>query len=308
MKEQLVLDISDVEYASRLCHAMASPKRLRILALLDEKPLNISELSKQLQEPLSSTATAVSVLEKVGLVISKSTPGVRGAQKLCALKADSVFMQIKRIQNSSLEDVYVEQMPIGNYCDFKVSAPCGLISENAYISSEDNTCAFFMPEHISAQLIWFSAGYLEYRFFNRLIRRNKMPRMIEFSFELCSEAPGYDSNWKSDITIWLNHVRIGTLFSAGDYGTRRGQLNPEWWDNNNTQYGLIHRVCVTEEGTLLDEELFPQFTMNDLNLKHADYISFQIGAEEDARYAGGLNLFGEKFGDHPQAIVMRAVF
>lgn len=106
--------------------------RLRILALLDEKPLNISELSQQLHVPLSSTATAISVLEKAGLVISKSTPGVRGAQKLCALKVDSMFMQIKKIPNSSMEDVYVEQMPIGNYCDFRVSAPCGIISENAY--------------------------------------------------------------------------------------------------------------------------------------------------------------------------------
>lgn len=308
MKEKLVLDISDIDGVSQICHAMASPMRLRILALLDEKPLNISELSQQLQVPLSSTATAISVLEKAGLVISKSTPGVRGAQKLCALKVDSMFMQIKKVPNSSMEDVYVEQMPIGNYCDFRVSAPCGIISENAYISSEDSPYGFFQPEHIQAQLIWFSVGYLEYRFFNHLMRRNKTPRMIEFSFEMCSEAPGYDSNWKSDVTVWLNQVRIGTLFSPGDYGSRRGQLNPEWWDNNNTQYGMIHRVCITEEGTLLDDELFPQFTIGHLNLQHIDYISLRIGVEKDARYAGGLNLFGEKFGDHPQAIIMRAVF
>lgn len=103
-------------------------------------------------------------------------------------------------------------------------------------------------------------------------------------------------------------MRIGTLFSPGDYGNRRGQLNPEWWDNNNTQYGMIHRVCITEEGTLLDDELFPQFTIEHLNLQRNDYISFRIGVEKNARYAGGLNLFGEKFGDHPQSIIMRAVF
>ena len=80
-----MLDISDIDRASEICHALASPLRLRVLGMLDEKPLNISELSQQLQVPLSSTATAVSVLEKAGLVISKSTPGVRGAQKLCAL-------------------------------------------------------------------------------------------------------------------------------------------------------------------------------------------------------------------------------
>lgn len=308
MKEKLVLDISDIERVSEICHAMASPIRLRILALLDEKPLNISELCQQLQVPLSSTATAVSILEKAGLVISKSTPGVRGAQKLCALKVDSMFMQIKKIPTSGMEDSYVERMPIGNFCDFKVSAPCGIISENAYISSEDSPYGFFLPEHVQAQLIWFSIGYLEYRFFSHHMRRNKTPRMIEFSFELCSEAPGYDSNWKSDITVWLNHVRIGTLFSLGDYGNRRGQLNPDWWDKNNTQYGMLHRICITEEGTYLDDELYTQFTIKDLNLRESDYISLKVGVEKDARYAGGLNLFGEKFGDHPQPIIMRAVF
>lgn len=308
MKEKLVLDIGNVDQVASICHAMASPLRLKILALLDEKPLNISELCQRLQVPLSSTATAVNILEKAGLVISKSTPGVRGAQKLCALKVDSLFMQLKNIGNTSTEDVYTVRMPIGNYCDFKVDAPCGIISENAYISQEDSPYGFFLPEHTQAQLLWFTVGYLEYRFFSRFLRRNTPPRMIEFSFELCSEAPGYNSDWRSDITIWLNHQRIGTFTSPGDYGNRRGQLNPSWWDNNNTQYGMIHRVLITEEGTQLDDELFPSFTISSLRLSELDYISLKIGVEKDARYVGGLNLFGEKFGDHPQPIVMRAIF
>lgn len=308
MKEKLILDISDVEYSAQVCHALASPIRLRILSLLDERPLNISEICQRLQVPLSSTATAVNILEKAGLVISRSTPGVRGAQKLCALRVDSLFMQVKKAQASGEEDTYVERMPIGNYCDFQIGAPCGILSEHGYISNEDSPYGFFLPEHTKAQLIWFSLGYLEYRFFNRQMCRKKEPRMIEFSFEMCSEAPGYDSNWKSDITVWLNGVRIGTLFSSGDFGNRRGQLNPDWWDNNNTQYGLLHRVCVMKEGTLLDDEFFPEFTIADFHLRKTDYISLKIGVEKDAQYAGGINLFGEKFGDYPQPIVMRAVF
>ena len=45
MKEKLVLDISDIDGVSQICHAMASPIRLRILALLDEKPLIFSGFS-----------------------------------------------------------------------------------------------------------------------------------------------------------------------------------------------------------------------------------------------------------------------
>ena len=308
MKEKLILNLSDAQRVTEISHALASPIRLSILSLIEDKPLNISELAKQLGIPLSSAALAVSVLEKAGLVITTSKPGVRGAQKLCALKVDSLFVQIKSNNCSSQEDVIVEQMPIGNYFDFQVGAPCGIVTENAFISSEDSLYGFYLPEHSQAQLLWLTIGYLEYRFPNYRLRRACNPKEIEFSFELCSEAPGYNSDWRSDITIWLNHQRIGTFTSPGDYGNRRGQLNPSWWDNNNTQYGMIHRVLITEEGTQLDDELFPNFTISSLHLSELDYISLKIGVEKDARYVGGLNLFGEKFGDHPQPIVMRAIF
>lgn len=308
MKEKLVLDIANVEQVSSICHAMSSPIRLRILSLIEEKPLNISELSQQLQIPLSTTAQSIAILEKAGLIISTSKPGVRGAQKLCALKVDSLFMQIKNTSDTGSEDVYVQQMPIGNYSDFRVNAPCGIVTEKAFIAPEDSPYGFFLPEHTQAQLLWFTSGHLEYRFFNKFLRRSTLPKSVEFSFELCSEAPGYNSEWRSEITVWLNDRRIGCLVSLGDYGNRRGRLNPSWWDYNNTQYGILHRVCITAEGTLLDDALYPEFTIDHLKPGDQDYLSFKIGVEESARYVGGLNLFGEKFGDYPQAIVMRAVF
>jgi len=36
-----------------------------------------------------------------------------------------------------------------------------------------------------------------------------------------------------------------------------------------------------------------------------DYISFKIGVKEDSKYVGGINLFGNKFGDFEQNIDMR---
>jgi predicted transcriptional regulator len=31
----------------------------------------------------------------------------------------------------------------------------------------------------------------------------------------------------------------------------------------------------------------------------------KIGVKPDAKYVGGFNLFGEKFGDYPQSIIMQ---
>lgn len=36
-----------------------------------------------------------------------------------------------------------------------------------------------------------------------------------------------------------------------------------------------------------------------------DYISARIGIKDSAKNIGGINIFGEKFGDHPQDVVMR---
>ena len=308
MKEKLSIGITDIEKVAEIAHALSSPVRLKILSLIEEKPLNISKIADELQMPLSSTALAIRELEKSGLVITTSKPGVRGSQKLCGLKVDSLFIQIKDQEISSSEDIYVEQMPIGNYSDFRIVAPCGILSKDGFITPEDSPQGFFMPEHVNAQLIWFTKGYLEYRFFNRFLRRAKFPQSIEFSFEMCSEAPGYNSEWRSDISVWLNQKRIGTLISLGDYGNRRGRLNPVWWSSNNTQYGFLHRICITSEGTLLDDYLNPSFTLSDLSFVEDDYISLKLGVEDNAKYIGGMNLFGEQFGDYPQSIVMRAVF
>ena len=36
-----------------------------------------------------------------------------------------------------------------------------------------------------------------------------------------------------------------------------------------------------------------------------DYISVRIGVEAEARFVGGLNLFGRAFGNYPQDIALR---
>ena len=46
-------------------------------------------------------------------------------------------------------------------------------------------------------------------------------------------------------------------------------------------------------------------TLADLRLSKQDFISLRVGVSADSEHVGGLNLFGEKFGDFAQGIVMR---
>jgi predicted transcriptional regulator len=105
----------------------------------------------------------------------------------------------------TIEDCYEIEMPIGHYIDCHVVPTCGMASSREMIIPEDDPASFFHPHRVSAQIIWFSQGYVAYRFpFS--IPSSTVIHAIEFSVELCSEAPNYDHNWPSDIVSWINDV------------------------------------------------------------------------------------------------------
>ena len=309
MKEHIELDFSEKEQISKVAKALSSSVRLEILDILREKPLNISEISEKMGIPISSTALHIRVLEDSGIVITQSMPGLRGSQRVCGLKINQVTMTLLNQQeNFPKDNIYTETMPIGNYFDCKITAPCGIASENTFLSSEDSVYGFYSPEKHTAQILWFTQGYLEYRFPNIQMQKLKHIKSLEFSMEICSEAPGYNNSWKSDITFWINGKEIGFFTSPGDYGGRKGKQTPQWWDNNMTQFGVLKSLSITEEGTFLDGEFFSPLTLSDFSLRDNPYISFKLGVKEDAHYVGGLNLFGEKFGDYAQNILMKIIY
>lgn len=309
MKEHIELDFSEKEQISKVAKALSSNVRLEILDILREKPLNISEISEKMGIPISSTALHMKVLEDSGIVITQSMPGLRGSQRVCGLKINQVTMTLLNQQeNFPKDNIYTETMPIGNYFDCKITAPCGIASENTFLSSEDSVYGFYSPDKHTAQILWFTQGYLEYRFPNIQMQKLKHIKSLEFSMEICSEAPGYNNSWKSDITFWINGKEIGFFTSPGDYGGRRGKQTPQWWDNNMTQFGILKSLSITEEGTFLDGEFFSPLTLSDFSLRDNPYISFKLGVKEDAHYVGGLNLFGEKFGDYAQNILMKIIY
>ena len=45
-------------------------------------------------------------------------------------------------------------------------------------------------------------------------------------------------------------------------------------------------------------------TIDDLEIEKHSFISVVIEVSPDAKNAGGINLFGEHFGDHPQPLML----
>ena len=102
---------------------------------------------------------------------------------------------------------------------------------------------------------------------------------------------------------------MGTFHSPGDFGARRGRLTPSTWPNGNTQYGLLKTFSVRESGSYIDGKAASvQVGIEDLKIEEQPYISLRIQIKDDAAHVGGINLFGEKYGDYPQGIVMNLTY
>lgn len=160
---------------------------MNILEAICEGPLNVNDISEALQTPLSTTAVNIKKLEDAGLISSTMVPG-RGTQKLSSTKYDRIIIDLFRPDPDD-QGMFIMEMPVGEYVDCRVEPTCGLFGDKGVIGIQDDPRTFFEPDRRLAQKLFFSgAGYVEYRFPNRL-PYGCVPQGLEFIAEICSEAP-----------------------------------------------------------------------------------------------------------------------
>lgn len=286
--------------------ALSVETRVEILKQLRHKKQSINELAEGLNIPPSSAAVHVKVLEEAGLIRTELLPGIRGSKKICHICLDHIYVEVN---TASLEEQESEiiSMPVGSYVDYKVSESCGLAGPKGPIGEEDEPRSFYSPERFGAKLVWFRKGYVEYRFPNSCLKERK-EKQLEISAELCSEDHEYNLECKSEITLWINGIEAGTWCCPSDFGGRRGLLNPDWWPDKNTQYGILKTWKINEKGAFLEDKKTSSIPISQYGLYEKGYISVRIGVKEDAAFQGGVNLFGDGFGDYAQNIVMKLSF
>lgn len=287
--------------------ALAAETRQAMLGLLTHQGLNLSELALAMNLPHSTVSFNINQLQAVGLVAVETEPGTRGTQKLCRKRFDEVRIRLPGAEVQADKNVISISMPIGSYRHVEAKPTCGLVSENKIIGMLDDPRSFYEPEHVNAQLIWFAHGHIEYAFPNNL-PFGAIARTLELSVEICSEAPQYNPEWPSDITLWINDAEVGTWTCPGDYGGTAALMTPNWWPVERTTHGLLKQWSVSQQGALIDGVELSGINIGALNLEQANHIKVRLGIKDDARHKGGLNLFGRKFGNYPQDMVMRIGF
>ncbi len=283
--------------------ALGSSTRARIIELLAERELNIGELSSALGLTQPSVTKHIQILEEAGIVVSDYIAAPQGTQKRCRCVFERLLVDLAP-KVPELEGFAETEVPVGMYTDVDVRPTCGLATKEKFIGLVDAPVSFFLPERSQAEILWSAGGWVQYAFPNT-IPVNCHIKSIELVMELGSEAPGYNNQYPSDITVWVNEVEVGTWTSPGDFGGSRGQLNPSWYPDNMNQWGVLKTWLVDTEGGYIDGFKISDVKIDSLNIAPWAPTKVRIGVKPDARNQGGFTLYGRSFGNYQLGLILR---
>ena len=283
--------------------ALGSETRIAILRYLGDRVVPVNQIAQDLELPASTATMHINVLERAGLLHTEMRPASRGLQKVCARTYDELVIDLPRGPHHTRNAIELS-MPVGGYSDFDLQPTCGLAGRDGLIGFLDDPNSFYEPDRVLAQLLWFRAGHIEYRFPNRVPPGARI-LSVQLTAEVCSEAPLHDDDWSSDISVWINDIHLGEWTCPSDFGGRRGRLTPSWWEEKDSQFGVLKRWRVTDTGTSIDGYGLSDIGIDAIGLRAGEPIRLRIGVRPDAQYVGGINVFGREFGNYPQDIGLR---
>lgn len=300
-----MLYINGLELGMPVFKALSSEVRIKIINLLVEyQKLNMNEIAEKLKLSNATVTMHVKILEEANLIKTSTAVGRHGMQKICSLYEDQIMIQLFAWHSDSS---YKAEINIGHYTDYDIYPTCGLSTKNHLVGAFDDPRYFADPLRFSADILWFSKGYVEYNIPN-YINSNQRFEEIQISAELGSEAPHYNNDWPSDIYLYINGIELGYWTSPGDFGGTKGQLNPDWWSLTRNQYGLLKVFKINSDGFFVDNIKVSDVKIQDLNLNYKSKIVLRFAVPEKAKNMRGLTIYGKNFGNYDQAILVKVFY
>lgn len=283
--------------------ALNSEIRIDIMELLyQEGPMSMSAIASRLGMTSGALTPHVKALVDCGLIAQEMTSGKHGMQKRCIPTDESIVIDPARQRRAYR--LYETEIGVGQYSTWDIAPTCGICTQEKVIGQVDDPRFFASPERFSAEVLWFSHGYVEYML-PCFLQPEQEAVELQLSMELSSEAPGYAESWPSDVYFSLNGVSLGYWTSPGDFGRVQGIYNPDWWKREWNQHGLYAMLCINKNGAYMNGVRMGDVTLQQLRIQPGKPISFRIESPENAEHCGGVTLFGHSFGNYPQDIRMR---
>ncbi len=286
--------------------ALSSKLRVEILQYLAAYPgTGMMELADFFKVSRAAITQNIRQLNEAGLVEFGQSADDSGARKSCYLTEQQFMLNLGR--QFQKQKIYSTEIPIGQFINYEVMPTCGIATTEKLIGHVDDPAFFADPQRVEAGILWFGAGYVEYRLPNYL-QKGQQVEELQFSMELSSEAPGVAENWPSDLSFSFNDIQLGNWTSPGDYGDVHGRFTPNWWIPNWNQYGLLKLLCINKSGTYVDGLMVSPVRIEDLDINEKKEFLFRIAAPAEALNAGGCTIFGRGFGNYNQGIKFNVIY
>lgn len=295
-----MIHITSLDDGLETFKALGSDTRIQILnILLENEQMSMNQLATELNISNGALTGHIKKLEECGLINISNESAGHGNQKMCSVTQDRIIVDIKK--SIDYKNVFETEIKVGQFSRHQVWPTCGIATSESVIGEFDDIRYFNHPDRFTANILWFTKGYVEYTIPN-LIPSNQRITQLSISAELSSEAPGIDNNWPSDISFYINDTKIGMWTSPGDFGDVHGMFTPQWWPQNWNQYGLLKLLVINDYGTYIDGLKISDVSTLSLHLDYNSDIRLRLAVENDSEHVGGITLYGKSFGNYDQDI------
>lgn len=295
-----MIHITSLDDGLETFKALGSDTRIQILnILLENEQMSMNQLATELNISNGALTGHIKKLEECGLINISNESAGHGNQKMCSVTQDRIIVDIKK--PIDYKNVFETEIKVGQFSRHQVWPTCGIATRESVIGELDDIRYFNHPDRFTANILWFTKGYVEYTIPN-LIPSNQRITQLSISAELSSEAPGIDNNWPSDISFYINDTKIGMWTSPGDFGDVHGMFTPQWWPQNWNQYGLLKLLVINDYGTYIDGLKISDVSTLSLHLDYNSDIRLRLVVENDSEHVGGITLYGKSFGNYDQDI------
>ena len=295
-----MIHITSLDDGLETFKALGSDTRIQILnILLENEQMSMNQLATELNISNGALTGHVKKLEECGLINISNESAGHGNQKMCSVTQDRIIVDIKK--PIDYKNVFETEIKVGQFSRHQVWPTCGIATSESVIGEFDDIRYFNHPDRFTANILWFTKGYVEYTIPN-LIPSNQRITQLSISAELSSEAPGIDNNWPSDISFYINDTKIGMWTSPGDFGDVHGMFTPQWWPQNWNQYGLLKLLVINDYGPYIDGLKISDVSTLSLHLDYNSDIRLRLAVENDSEHVGGITLYGKSFGNYDQDI------
>ena len=295
-----MIHITSLDDGLETFKALGSDTRIQILnILLENEQMSMNQLATELNISNGALTGHIKKLEECGLINISNESAGHGNQKMCSVTQDRIIVDIKK--PIDYKNVFETEIKVGQFSRHQVWPTCGIATSESVIGEFDDIRYFNHPDRFTANILWFTKGYVEYTIPN-LIPSNQRITQLSISAELSSEAPGIDNNWPSDISFYINDTKIGMWTSTGDFGDVHGMFTPQWWPQNWNQCGLLKLLVINDYGTYIDGLKISDVSTLSLHLDYSSDIRLRLAVENDSEHVGGITLYGKSFGNYDQDI------